>query len=223
MSRLLFGFLDRLGRIFGWLQRLFRSGRSLAKVAAVASALVLASSMTGTWTLEEPDPSAEQSQGLVIVLPRGTDSVRIGDRELGRKQDEAETLRLRLAPDLTLAFVTQYSVSFQEVGGEPIPYHIRERGDVGGRIAPLENAEPDRTYEIELLDTWEGGAWVEVLRTTQADEHPIAGAGLAFVALVALLLLANRPKAALVVRPADGGGPGLRHVVLEGLCARVGQ
>ena len=203
MSKLLFGMFDRLGLVFGWLQDLLRSGRSLAKVAGLVAALILGASLSGTWTLEEPDPAAEQSEGLVIVLPRGTDTVRVGDRELARREADNETLRMRLAPDLGLAFVTQYSVSFQEHGGEAIPFHVRERGDVGGRIAPLDNADPNSTYEIELLDTWEGGAWIEVTRTSQASEHPIALVGLGFAALAALLLLANKPRLALLV--ATGG------------------
>ena len=199
MSKLLFGLFDRLAAILGWLRDLFRKGESLSRLLGIVAAALLAGSLSGTWTFEEPDPAAEQSQGLVIVLPPGTDLVRHGDEVLGRVQADNEELRLRLDPDLGLKDVTQNSIAFQPFEGETIPFHVRERGDIGGRIAPLENADRDKSYEIVLLDTWEGGAWVEVTRTTTANAHTMAYVGLAFVGLVALLLLLKRPRIALLV------------------------
>ena len=193
LSSLVYGFFNRLATAFGWIQDLFRTGASLAKLVGVLAALIVTGSLYSTWTFEQPDPTAEQSEGLVIILPRGTDRVRHGDVELARKTETRETLRLRVSTEVGLQDVTQDSVAFQPVGGDTIPFHVRERGDIGGRIAPLENATADRTYEVELLDTWEGGAWVEVTRTTDAKDHPLALVGLGFVALVTLLLLLRRP------------------------------
>ena len=207
MSKLLFGLFDRLAAILGWLQDLFRKGERLSRLLGVVAVLIVAGSLNGTWTFEEPDPAAEQSDGLVIVLPRGTDVVRHQDTVLATRASDEETLRLRLHPDIGLPYVTQYSVAFHEdaEGAPAIPFHVRERGDIGGRVAPLENADPSKSYEIELLDTWEGGAWVEVTRTTPATDHTMAYVGLGFAVLVSLLLLLKRPSIALIVATAGLG------------------
>ena len=95
MSKLLFGLFDRLAAILGWLQDLFRKGERLSRLLGVVAVLIVAGSLNGTWTFEEPDPAAEQSDGLVIVLPRGTDVVRHQDTVLATRASDEETLRQR--------------------------------------------------------------------------------------------------------------------------------
>ncbi len=127
MYKLLVTAFDSLARLANGVSDVFSDGRKLARLLTVVGLLFAGGALTGTFALEGPESTDEDTAGRLLWLPGNVTAVESSGGDVLATIESGESLRFRFPAEFYLA-PDEETLTLHSVDGD-VAWDPRERGD----------------------------------------------------------------------------------------------